>query len=189
MFQGFNSSCSGSSSPTANLSSDLEKSVDLMQRIEEADIMERTHEGNVSNIGKGANFSNFIATEMVFNETNLGNLPKNVIDGSFTSGEGSSDGNSSSHGERKGFVNTEERNMEDTIRISSYESQLRKMKNGSNGKCDIFDGRWVTDDSKPYYPAGSCPLIDRDFDCHLNGRPEDGFLRWKWQPNGCEIPR
>lgn len=188
MFQGFNSSCSGSSSTSANLSSELEKSVDLMQRIEEANNMERTHEGIVSNIGKGANFSNFIGTEMVFNETNLGNLSKNVIDGSFTVGEGSNDGNSSSHGERKGFIDTEERNLEDAIRISSYESQLRKTKNGFNGKCDIFDGRWVRDDSKPYYPARSCPLIDRDFDCHLNGRREDGFLRWKWQPNGCEIP-
>ena len=56
-------------------------------------------------------------------------------------------------------------------------------------KCDIYDGKWVRDDSKPYYPGGSCPYIDRGFNCHLNGRPDDGFLRWKWQPNGCDIPR
>ncbi|XP_039155837.1 protein trichome birefringence-like 2 [Eucalyptus grandis] len=55
--------------------------------------------------------------------------------------------------------------------------------------CDIFDGRWVRDDSKPYYPANSCPYVDRDFNCHLNGRPDDGFVKWKWQPNGCDIPR
>lgn len=56
-------------------------------------------------------------------------------------------------------------------------------------KCDIFDGKWVRDDSKPYYPPGSCPYIDKDFDCHLNRRPDVGFVKWKWQPNGCDIPR
>ncbi|TKY69890.1 trichome birefringence 2 [Spatholobus suberectus] len=56
------------------------------------------------------------------------------------------------------------------------------------GECDIFDGRWVRDESKPYYPLGSCPHIDRDFDCHLNGRPDSEYVKWKWQPNGCDIP-
>ncbi|EEF37039.1 protein trichome birefringence-like 2 [Ricinus communis] len=61
-------------------------------------------------------------------------------------------------------------------------------RNASSETCDIFDGQWVRDDSKPYYPAGSCPHIDRDFECHLNGRPDDGFVKWKWQPNRCSIP-
>lgn len=55
--------------------------------------------------------------------------------------------------------------------------------------CDIFDGKWVRDDSKPYYPLRSCPLIDRDFDCHRNARPDAEYVKWRWQPNGCEIPR
>ncbi|CAI0431008.1 unnamed protein product [Linum tenue] len=55
--------------------------------------------------------------------------------------------------------------------------------------CDIFDGRWERDDSKPFYPAGSCPHIDKDFDCHFNGRPDSGYVKWRWQPNGCDIPR
>ncbi|PIA61835.1 hypothetical protein AQUCO_00200082v1 [Aquilegia coerulea] len=56
-------------------------------------------------------------------------------------------------------------------------------------KCDIFDGRWVRNEQgKPYYPAGSCPYIDRDFDCYLNGRPDDDFVKWRWQPNHCNIP-
>ncbi|XP_027362825.1 protein trichome birefringence-like 2 [Abrus precatorius] len=59
---------------------------------------------------------------------------------------------------------------------------------GFRGNCDIFDGNWVRDDSKPYYPLGSCPYIDRDFDCHLNGRPDSEYVKWKWQPNGCDIP-
>lgn len=74
------------------------------------------------------------------------------------------------------------------ITATHYHSQLKKMPNSFYGGCDIFDGRWVRDDSKPYYPAGSCPYIDRDFDCHLNGRPDDDYLKWRWQPNGCDIP-
>lgn len=58
----------------------------------------------------------------------------------------------------------------------------------SQKKCDIFDGRWVRDLTKPYYPPGSCPYIDIDFDCYKNGRPEYEFLKWTWKPYGCDIP-
>ncbi|KAK4485753.1 hypothetical protein RD792_008399 [Penstemon davidsonii] len=56
-------------------------------------------------------------------------------------------------------------------------------------ECDIYNGRWVRDNTKPYYPADSCPYIDRDFDCHLNGRPDNEFVKWRWQPYDCDIPR
>ncbi|GMI87766.1 TRICHOME BIREFRINGENCE-LIKE 2 [Hibiscus trionum] len=61
---------------------------------------------------------------------------------------------------------------------------------GSFEACDFFDGRWVRNGrSKPYYRPGSCPYIDKDFDCRRNGRPDNGYIKWKWQPNGCDIPR
>ncbi|XP_039006678.1 protein trichome birefringence-like 2 [Hibiscus syriacus] len=56
--------------------------------------------------------------------------------------------------------------------------------------CDFFDGKWVRNDRwMPYYRPGSCPFIDKDFDCQRNGRPDDGYIKWRWQPNGCDIPR
>ncbi|KAI5419175.1 protein trichome birefringence-like 2 isoform X2 [Lathyrus oleraceus] len=55
-------------------------------------------------------------------------------------------------------------------------------------KCDVFDGKWIRDYSKPYYPLGSCPFIDRDFNCHLNGRIDLEYVKWKWKPNKCHIP-
>nr|CCI55362.1 PH01B035L11.7 [Phyllostachys edulis] len=59
----------------------------------------------------------------------------------------------------------------------------------SFAKCDVFNGGWVRDESYPFYPPGSCSHIDDDFNCHKNGRPDSGFLKWRWQPHGCDIPR
>ncbi|CAN6245917.1 unnamed protein product [Urochloa humidicola] len=55
--------------------------------------------------------------------------------------------------------------------------------------CNMFYGNWVRDDSYPLYPAGSCPHIDESFNCHLNGRPDKGYQRLRWQPSACRIPR
>ncbi|RWR94036.1 protein trichome birefringence-like protein 2 [Cinnamomum micranthum f. kanehirae] len=59
---------------------------------------------------------------------------------------------------------------------------------GLSGKCDVFNGRWVRDEGKPFYPPGSCPYIEKDFNCYENGRPDDDFMRWRWQPKDCDIP-
>ncbi|KAI3876471.1 hypothetical protein MKX03_030288, partial [Papaver bracteatum] len=57
-------------------------------------------------------------------------------------------------------------------------------------ECDIFDGQWVLrEDKKPYYPEGSCPYIDKDFDCYRNKRPDNDFLKWQWQPKNCNVLR
>lgn len=59
----------------------------------------------------------------------------------------------------------------------------------SEKKCNIYLGRWVPDDTKPLYPAGSCPHIDESFNCFRNRRPDHEFEKWRWQPNDCDIPR
>ncbi|WOH16555.1 hypothetical protein DCAR_0936111 [Daucus carota subsp. sativus] len=70
----------------------------------------------------------------------------------------------------------------------SKQSQIPEVQKGSLEKCDIFDGRWVRDNTKPYYPVGTCPHIDTVFDCYLNKRPDSEFVKWRWQPNDCDIP-
>ncbi|PWA93165.1 hypothetical protein CTI12_AA073790 [Artemisia annua] len=55
--------------------------------------------------------------------------------------------------------------------------------------CDLFDGEWVRDDSYPLYKPGSCALIDEQFNCFKNGRPDLGFQNYKWKPKGCTLPR
>ncbi|GAB4851523.1 hypothetical protein Ancab_030924 [Ancistrocladus abbreviatus] len=55
--------------------------------------------------------------------------------------------------------------------------------------CDLYDGEWVRDDSYPLYKPGSCLLIDEQFNCFLNGRPDSDYHRLKWKPKGCILPR
>lgn len=56
-------------------------------------------------------------------------------------------------------------------------------------KCDLFDGNWVRDDSYPLYKPGSCSLIDEQFNCILNGRPDKDYQKFKWKPKHCTLPR
>ncbi|XP_057547290.1 protein trichome birefringence-like 1 [Amaranthus tricolor] len=55
--------------------------------------------------------------------------------------------------------------------------------------CDLYDGEWVKDDSYPLYKPGSCKLIDEQFNCFLNGRPDNDYVKLKWKPKGCTLPR
>uniref|UniRef100_M1B1T2 Lustrin A n=1 Tax=Solanum tuberosum TaxID=4113 RepID=M1B1T2_SOLTU len=87
-------------------------------------------------------------------------------------------------GEGKGGLSVEKNGV---LFQSDGESLIRRDKD-FYGDCDVYDGEWVRDDTKPYYPPGSCPIIDRDFDCHLNKRPDDEYIKWRWQPYACDIP-
>ncbi|KAG8378143.1 hypothetical protein BUALT_Bualt08G0107400 [Buddleja alternifolia] len=58
-----------------------------------------------------------------------------------------------------------------------------------NKDCNVFDGRWVVDESYPLYNASECPFLERGFDCLANGRKDEGYLKWRWKPRDCEIPR
>ncbi|XP_050216150.1 protein trichome birefringence-like 4 [Mercurialis annua] len=56
--------------------------------------------------------------------------------------------------------------------------------------CDIFSGNWVLDYGfDPIYKPGSCPFVDDSFNCFKNGKPDMGYLRYRWKPHGCQIPR
>ncbi|KAL1351398.1 hypothetical protein HN51_015308 [Arachis hypogaea] len=59
----------------------------------------------------------------------------------------------------------------------------------SLAKCDFFHGEWVKDDSYPLYKPGSCPLIDEQFNCIGNGRPDKDYQKYKWKPKDCTLPR
>ncbi|KNA13916.1 hypothetical protein SOVF_112320 [Spinacia oleracea] len=55
--------------------------------------------------------------------------------------------------------------------------------------CDVSKGKWVFDDSYPLYTNFSCPFIDEGFNCQGNGRWDKDYMKWRWQPQDCDIPR
>ncbi|EOY32106.1 Trichome birefringence-like 5 isoform 2 [Theobroma cacao] len=55
--------------------------------------------------------------------------------------------------------------------------------------CDLYTGTWVKDEEYPVYKPGSCPYVDEAFDCQSNGRQDSDYLRWRWKPDGCDLPR
>ncbi|XP_037420564.1 protein PMR5-like [Triticum dicoccoides] len=58
--------------------------------------------------------------------------------------------------------------------------------------CDVFSGSWVRDDgsaAEAAYTGYKCPVIDAEFNCQLYGRPDSEYLRYRWKPARCELPR
>ncbi|XP_042380729.1 protein trichome birefringence-like 19 [Zingiber officinale] len=57
-----------------------------------------------------------------------------------------------------------------------------------SSKCDISKGKWVPNPNAPYYTNDTCWAIHEHHNCLKYGRPDDGFMRWRWRPDGCDLP-
>jgi hypothetical protein len=110
---------------------------------------------------------------------------KDNPDGDFESGGGSSDNSTnvevSSENEKDPDGNLEtgadlDGNDDDKL-MASLKS------------CDLYMGTWVKDEEYPIYEAGSCPYVDEAFDCQGNGRKDSDYLKWRWKPYDCDLPR
>lgn len=56
--------------------------------------------------------------------------------------------------------------------------------------CDYSNGKWVWDESYPLrFYTEECPFLDPGFRCRKNGRQDLDYLKWRWKPQGCDIPR
>ncbi|KAF8378321.1 hypothetical protein HHK36_029660 [Tetracentron sinense] len=56
--------------------------------------------------------------------------------------------------------------------------------------CDYTtNGKWVRDKSGPLYNGTSCGTIKEGQNCISHGRPDMGYLYWRWKPKQCKLPR
>ncbi|KAK3133218.1 hypothetical protein QOZ80_6AG0533840 [Eleusine coracana subsp. coracana] len=59
-------------------------------------------------------------------------------------------------------------------------------------RCDYSDGEWVRSEAAtPLYNGTSCGrTIKAGQNCEAHGRPDTGYLRWRWRPRaaGCAVP-
>ncbi|NP_001168546.1 putative DUF231 domain containing family protein [Zea mays] len=55
--------------------------------------------------------------------------------------------------------------------------------------CDLSSGRWVFDNaSVPAYREKDCTFLTKQVTCLANGRPDDMWQYWRWQPSDCSLP-
>lgn len=62
-------------------------------------------------------------------------------------------------------------------------------KSSESRKCDIFRGTWISYQNMPYYNNATCREIFDQQNCMKFGRPDTDFMKWKWKPDECELPR
>jgi xyloglucan O-acetyltransferase len=56
-------------------------------------------------------------------------------------------------------------------------------------RCDYSDGAWERSEAGPLYNGTSCgETIKAAQNCEAHGRPDTGYLRWRWRPRGCALP-
>ncbi|XP_057761317.1 xyloglucan O-acetyltransferase 4-like [Arachis stenosperma] len=80
-------------------------------------------------------------------------------------------------------------NLSQTTKVSSSSSNSKPQK--EENKCDLFKGHWVPslEGESSYYTNSSCTTIPDSKNCFRHGRMDTDFLKWKWKPHECELPR
>ena len=58
----------------------------------------------------------------------------------------------------------------------------------SGNECEWSRGRWVRSEEEPLYTNETCRFIPPNQDCVGNGRPDTGYMGWRWEPVGCVLP-
>ncbi|KAG9146153.1 hypothetical protein Leryth_015941 [Lithospermum erythrorhizon] len=68
---------------------------------------------------------------------------------------------------------------------------LHLLEQANTEKCDYFTGNWIyeTSSKSPFYDSKLCPFIGKEFSCEKNGRPDQRYHNYRWQPTSCNLSR
>ncbi|OAY43735.1 protein trichome birefringence-like 3 [Manihot esculenta] len=81
------------------------------------------------------------------------------------------------HGAKKSRENTKSFELDDRFEFDPEE-------------CTVNTGKWVFNKSlEPFYTDRSCPYLDKQVSCVMNGRRDSDYRHWEWQPDDCTLPR
>ncbi|KAM5586359.1 protein trichome birefringence-like 41 [Rosa sericea] len=75
------------------------------------------------------------------------------------------------------------------VLVSGRKANGARRRSETSGTCDFFNGRWVLDEAYPLYHPSTCPFIEREFSCEKNGRADQDYTKYRWQPNDCNLQR
>lgn len=89
--------------------------------------------------------------------------------------------------ESPGQARTGPTTSDNTRRPESKGSVIRS-EEWKGKKCELFDGEWIPNPEGPYYTNETCSAIQDHQNCMRFGRPDTGYLKWRWKPDECELP-
>ncbi|KAL5552949.1 hypothetical protein UlMin_040350 [Ulmus minor] len=76
-----------------------------------------------------------------------------------------------------------------TSSFSSFPSKEKERGTNESSSCNYTNGKWVSDKMGPLYNGTTCGTIKEGQNCISHGRPDLGYLYWRWKPKQCNLPR
>lgn len=119
-----------------------------------------------------------------FESTEDGNDSAVVVEEAHDPGPNDDAVRSDSHVNSKGKVSEPE-----VLKMAVDEDTKKRDHRKSLSACDISQGEWVYDETYPLYRSKDCAFADPGFRCEENGRPDTDFMKYRWQPRDCDLPR
>ncbi|KAJ0971710.1 hypothetical protein J5N97_019669 [Dioscorea zingiberensis] len=65
---------------------------------------------------------------------------------------------------------------------------LPSAQENENEVSDLSVGKWIPNPAGPQYTNETCNHIQSYTNCLNNGRPDRGYLYWRWKPSACDLP-